>query len=109
MVFATITFLTGIAFVALGLWLRDRSQQARQWPRMKGHVIGSRVDDTDLETMKPVLRYRYEVGGEIYIDYRVSSKNPAAAVLDNTAPSDWLSWLIFGVGILALAAHLAWR
>lgn len=138
MVFATITFLTGAAFVALSLWLRLLSTQAREWPTVKGQVIESRVDDIHQETMKPLLRYRYEVGCERYVGYRVAfsgygvsksamqqlikpyaqhssvdvfynPKNPSMAVLNNTAPSDWLYWLWFGVGFLLLATYLVWR
>jgi hypothetical protein len=87
--------------------------------------------------MKPVLRYRYEVGPQSYIGFRVSfsgygvsrsameqlikpypqggavtvyynPQDPSSAVLDTTQPSDWWYWLVFGVGFLLLAAYLAW-
>lgn len=138
MVFATISLLTGAAVVTLSLWLRARSQQCTRWPGVIGQVIESRVDDTDLETMKPVLRYRYEVGGQAYVGFRVSfsgygvsrgsmselikpyaqgsavrvyydPRDPASAVLDNAARSDWLYWLAFGLGFMLLGAYLAWR
>jgi hypothetical protein len=102
-----------------------------------GHVIESRVDDTHLDMMKPVLRYRYEVGPQSYIGFRVSfsgygasrsameklikpysqgsavtvyydPQNPSSAVLNNAQTSDWLYWLVFGLGFLVLAAYLTW-
>jgi hypothetical protein len=72
MMFAAFSFLTGAALVALSLWLRVPSRQAQVWPTVTGQVIESRVDDTSLEMMKPVLRYRYEVDGRCYIGFRVS-------------------------------------
>jgi hypothetical protein len=95
----------------------------------------SRVDDAHLETTKPILRYRYKVGGQTYVGFRASfsgygvsraameavvrpyaqgsmvrvyyhPRNPASAVLDTTATSDWLYWFMFGVGFLVLAAFL---
>jgi hypothetical protein len=137
MMFTAFSFLTGAALVALSLWLRVRSRQAQVWPTVKGQVIESRVDVTNLEMIKPVLRYRYEVGGYSHIGFRVSfsgygvsksamqqlikpypqnsavnvyynPQNPSSAVLNNSARSDWLYWFLFGVGFLSLVAYLAW-
>ncbi|MBK8572462.1 MAG: DUF3592 domain-containing protein [Holophagaceae bacterium] len=137
LLFAAFSLLTGAALLALSLWLRSRSQQCLQWPSVTGHVIESRVDDTHLDMMKPVLRYRYEVGPQSYIGFRVSfsgyvasrsameklikpysqgsavtvyydPQNPSSAVLNNTQTSDWLYWLAFGLGFLVLAAYLTW-
>jgi hypothetical protein len=97
-----------------------------------GIVLESRVDDRSLETMRPVLRYRYIVRGQEYIGSRVTyagygvSKSamhariapyavgatvpvfydphhPERAVLDNRGASDWWYWCTAGVGFLALA------
>ena len=137
MVFAAISLLTGAALVGLSIWLRIRSHQAHEWPTVKGHVIECRVDDTNLEMMKPVLRYCYEVDGQRFVGFRVSfsgygvskgaikqlikpyplnavvkvyynPRDPSSAVLNNSAKSDWLYWLLFGVSFLSLAAYLAW-
>jgi hypothetical protein len=138
MVFAAFSLLAGAALVWLSLWLKLRSQQCLQWPSVMGQVTESHVDDARLETTKPVLRYRYEVGGQTYVGFRASFSgygvsraameavvrpypqgsrvrvyydpmHPASAVLDNTAPSDWLYWFLFGVGFLVLAAYLTLR
>ncbi len=138
MVFAAFSLLAGAALVGLSLWLKLRSQQCLQWPSVTGRVTESRVDDAHLETTKPILRYHYEVGGTTYVGFRASfsgygvsrtameavvkpypqgsrvrvyynPRNPASAVLDNTAPSDWLYWFMFGVGFLVLAAYLTLR
>ncbi len=103
-----------------------------------GCVTESRVDDAHLETTKPILRYQYDVGGQTYVGFRASfsgygvsraameavvkpypqgsrvrvfynPRNPASAVLDNTARSDWLYWFLFGVGFFVLAAYLILR
>jgi len=137
-VFAALSLLTGVALLVLALWLRSRSQQCRNWPSVTGHVIESRVDDSHLDMMKPVLRYRYEVGRQSYMGFRVSfsgygvsrsamenlirpyaqgsavtvhydPQDPSSAVLDNTQTSDWRYWLVFGVGFLLLSIYLAWR
>jgi hypothetical protein len=138
MIFFSISLLTGIALVALSLWLRSRSRQCLQWPSVTGQVIESRVDDAHLEMTKPVLRYRYQVGTQSYVGFRVAfsgygvsrramdqliepypqgstvsvfynPQDPSSAVLDNIAKSDWLYWFLFGVGFLCLAAYVAWR
>jgi hypothetical protein len=138
MMFAALSLLTGTALVALSLWLRSRSRQCLQWPRVNGQVIESRVDDAHLEMTKPVLRYRYQVGNQSYVGFRVAfsgygvsrsamdqlikpypqgsavsvyynPRDPSSAVLDNAARSDWLYWLTFGVGFVGLAAFLACR
>ncbi|WP_159816667.1 DUF3592 domain-containing protein [Cyanobium sp. Copco_Reservoir_LC18] len=90
------------------------------------------VDDAHLETAKPILRYRYQLGSRSYIGFHTSSSgygvsraameavvrpyaqgsvvrvcynpgNPGTAVLDITATSDWLYRFVFGVGFLLLA------
>jgi hypothetical protein len=138
MVFVAFSLLSGAALLALSLWLRSRSKQCLQWPSVTGYVIEARVDDSRLDMMKPVLRYRYEVGHRSYIGFRVAfsgygvsrsameqlikpypqggavtvyynPQDPSSAVLDTTQPSDWWYWLVFGVGFLLLAAYLAWR
>jgi Protein of unknown function (DUF3592) len=134
-VFAAVSFLAGAALVCFSLWLRLRSHQCSQWPSVKGEVTESYVDDAHLDMTKPVLRYRYQVAGQAYVGFRASfsgygvsrvamravvkpypkgstvrvfynPKNPASAVLDSTAQSDWLYWLMFGVGFLLLATYL---
>ncbi len=86
--------------------------------------------------MKPVVRYRYHVAGEAYVGFRVAysgygssrramddlirpypvgrqvtvyydPRNPAVAVLDIAAPSDWMYWLLFGVASMLVCAYLA--
>lgn len=134
--FAAFALVAGGCLVWLSLWLRSRSRACLHWPSVAGQVIESRVDDEHLEMMKPVLRYRYEVTGQTYVGFRVAfsgygagrpameqliqpypagasvtvyydPRNPASAVLDNTARSDWVFWLLFGVGFLVLGAILA--
>lgn len=134
--FSIAAALAGTALVALSLWLRARSSQSRQWPSVEGTVLASRVDDTHLEFMKPVLRYQYAVDGRSYVGFRVAFSgygisrqsmarlvqpyslgqqvrvfydpgNPASAVLDNRGHSDWGYWLLFGLGFCALAFYLA--
>jgi hypothetical protein len=136
LLFALAAALAGGALVALSLWLRTRSAQSRQWPSVEGTVLESRVDDAHLEFMKPVLRYRYAVDGRSYLGFRVAFSgygisrqamaslirpyaagqpvrvyydpgNPASAVLDNRGRSDWMYWLLFGLGFCALAVYLA--
>lgn len=138
MIFGAISLVAGAALVALSLWLRSRSRQCLHWPSVSGQVIESRVDDAHLEMTKPVLRYRYQVGGRSYVGFRVAfsgygisrsamdqliqpypqgstvkvyfdPRHPSSAVLDNTAKSDWLYWSLFGVGFLCLATCVAWR
>lgn len=138
MVFAALSLLTGIALLGLAGWLALRSRQCRHWPSVTGVVIESRVDDAHLEMTKPVLRYRYQVGGQSHVGFRVAfagygisrramvrliqpypqgstvtvyynPRDPASAVLDNTARADAGYWFAFGLGFLALAAYLAWR
>ena len=136
--FTAISLLTGAALVISSLWMRTRARQSLTWPSVAGHVIEAWVDDARLEMTKPVLRYRYEVAGRTYVGFRVAysgygtsragmdelirpyaegstvkvyynPKDPSSAVLDNTAPSDWLYWLAFGIGFLSLAAYLVGR
>jgi len=133
--FAALSLLTGTALLALAYWLRSRSQRCLQWPTVIGLILESRVDDTRLDLMKPIMRYRYEVDGQTYEGFRVSfsgygvsrsameklilpypkgnsvkvyfnPKDPSLSVLNNTQPSDWLYWLAFGIGFLFLAAYL---
>lgn len=96
------------------------------------------MQDTPIDMMRPVLRYRYEVAGVVFIGFRVAFSgygvsraamaqlikpypegstvtvfydpaDPASSVLSNVAKSDWLYWLMFGVGFWLLAAYLALR
>ena len=136
--FTLVAALSGAALIALSLLLRARSSQCRHWPSVEGTVLESRVDDAHLEFMKPVLRYRYAVDGRSYVGFRVAFSgygisrramaelirpyalgqqvrvfydpgNPASAVLDNRGRSDWVYWLLFGLGFCALAVWLAAR
>ncbi|MEO8316667.1 MAG: DUF3592 domain-containing protein [Pseudomonadota bacterium] len=138
MLFAAISLLTGFALVSLALWLRSRSRVCLGWPSVTGQVIESRIDDAHLETTNPILRYRYEVGGKAHVGFRVSfsgygvsraamdqlikpyakgstvrvyynPQDPASAVLNNTARSDWKYWFTFGVCFLSLAVYLVWH
>lgn len=138
MVFAALSLFAGAALVWLSLWLKLRSDQCLHWPSVTGRITESRVDDEHLEMMKPILRYHYEVGGQIYVGFRATfsgygvsrtamdavvkpydqgsmvrvyynPRNPASAVLDNTAQPDWLYWFMFGVGFFILAAYLTLR
>ena len=128
--------LCGVALLALALWLRRRAAQCAHWPSVDGMVLELRVDDAHLEFMKPVLRYRYVVNGRSHVGFRVAFSGygvsrramadlirpyavgqavrvyydparPASAVLDNRGRSDWVYWLLFGLGFCALAAYLA--
>ena len=134
--FALAALLSGVALLALALWLRRRAAQCAHWPSVDGMVLESRVDDAHLEFMKPVLRYQYTVDGRRYVGFRVAFSGygvsrqamarliepypagrpvrvyydparPASAVLDNCSRSDWVYWLLFGLGFCALAAYLA--
>ena len=133
--FTAISLLSGIALIALALWLRSRARRCVHWPSVEGVVLESRVDDAHLEMMKPVLRYRYEVNGQSHVGFRVSFSgyginrdsmqrlidpypmgrlvrvhydpdDPGCAVLDTTAASDWKYWLASGVAFLGLAWFL---
>ena len=128
--------LAGTGLIAVALWLRARAAQSRQWPSVEGTVLESRVDDAHLEFMKPVLRYRYAVEGRSHVGFRVAFSGygvsrramadlvrpyavgqavrvfydparPASAVLDPRGRSDWVYWLLFGLGFCALAVWLA--
>ena len=134
--FALAALLSGVALLALALWLRRRAAQCAHWPSVEGTVLESRVDAAHLEFMKPVLRYRYVVDGRSHVGFRVAFSGygvsrramadlirpyavgqavrvyydparPASAVLDNRSRSDWVYWLLFGLGFCALAAYLA--
>lgn len=134
--FALAALLSGLALLALALWMRRRAAQCAHWPSVEGTVLESRVDDAHLEFMKPVLRYQYTVDGRRYVGFRVAfsgygisrpsmaalirpypagrtvrvfydPRRPASAVLDNRARSDWVYWLLFGLGFCALATYLA--
>ena len=135
MAFIVLAILAGIALVAFGLRMRSLQRAAAGWPRVPGRVIESRVDDADLEYLKPVLRYEYEVSGTRHVGFRVSFSGygvskaamqqsitpypvghavqvsydpakPSRAVLDNTASSDWLYWFACGLGFLGLGLWL---
>ncbi len=136
LLFTLTAAMAGTGLIALALWLRARAAQSRQWPSVEGTVLESRVDAAHLEFMKPVLRYQYTVDGCRYVGFRVAFSgygvsrqamarliepypagrpvrvyydpgNPASAVLDNRSRSDWVYWLLFGLGFCALAAYLA--
>lgn len=121
--------------MTFSLWIRARARESMHWPSVMGVITESRIDQTHLETTKPVLRYRYEVSGQTYIGFRAAfsgygvsradmqaviqpyavgssvrvfydPQRPASAVLNNASPSDWLYWLLFGCGFLLLAAYL---
>lgn len=135
-VFAGLAFIVGAAFTGLALWMRSRARACLHWPSVDGTIIESRIDDAHLEMIKPVLRYRYQVDGQTHVGFRVAfsgygssrpamdrliapypvgatvrvfynPRDPASAVLDNTARSDWTYWLLFGIGFLALGAYLS--
>ena len=134
--FSFVAALAGIGLIGLALWLRARAAQSRRWPSVEGTVLESRVDDAHLEFMKPVLRYRYVVDGRSHVGFRVAFSgygvsrramadlirpyavgqavrvfydpaHPASAVLDPHGRSDWVYWLLFGLGFCALAVWLA--
>lgn len=136
--FFVISLLTGAALVSLSLWMRSRSTQCLHWPSVLGVVTESRVEDSPIDMMKPVVRYRYAVDGSTFIGFRVTFSgygvsrsamvqliapypegstvtvyydpaNPASSVLNNLAKSDWRYWLMFGIGFWLLAAFLALR
>lgn len=136
LLFTLTAAMAGTGLIALALWLRARAAQSRQWPSVEGTVLEARVDDAHLEFMKPVLRYQYTVDGRRYVGFRVAFSGygvsrramadlirpyavgqavrvyydparPASAVLDNCSRSDWVYWLLFGLGFCALAAYLA--
>lgn len=134
--FAAAAFTAGATLVGLSLWLRTRSNQCRHWPSVPGQILESHVDDSQLEAMKPVVRYRYQVDGKAYVGFRVAysgygssrramdnlirpypvgsqvpvyynPQNPAVAVLDIAARSDWAYWLLFGIAFLLVGTFLA--
>jgi hypothetical protein len=134
-VIATVTLAVGVGLIALAIWLRTKSHQCRSWPAVDGVVLESRVDDASLETMKPVLRYEYVVGGRKFVGFRVSYSgygvsrsameallapykagqtvrvhyepdNPAHAVLNARGASDWLYWLVAGLMFFVLYVYL---
>ena len=121
-----IGLLFGLAFVALGWRARQLGLQCGRWPHTRGHVIESRVDESNLETASPKVRYRYTVGHQEFIGWRVSYSGygvsrqkmqayiaayppgrtvevyydparPERAVLDNRPSRDWLLWVIVGL------------
>ncbi len=131
---ATVT-LVAVGLIALAIWLRTKSNQCRSWPAVDGVVLESRVDDTNLETMKPVLRYEYVVGGRKFVGFRVSYSgygvsrssmeallapykagqtvrvhydpdNPVHAVLNARGESDWLYWFAAGLMFFLLYVYL---
>lgn len=133
--FATATLAIGVGLIALATWLRTKSTQSRSWPTVEGVIVDSRVDDASLETMKPILRYEYVVGGRTFVGFRVSysgygvsrsameallapyalgrsvrvhydPRNPAHAVLDVRGSSDWLYWFIAGLMFCCLYVYL---
>ncbi len=133
--FTALSLLTGTALLVLAYWLKSRSQKCQHWPTVMGSILESRIDDSILDMIKPVLRFRYEVNGQSYEGFRVSfsgygvsrsameklilpypqgssvkvyynPKDPALSVLNNTQKSDWLYWLVFGIRFLFLAAYL---
>lgn len=137
-VFALLCLLAGASLLALSGWLGARARACRQWPSVTGEILEAQVDLSDLELARPVLRYRYVVGGRAYTGFRASysghgvstaamqqvvqpyavgqavevyydPQDPASAVLDNTVTADSLYWAVFGIGFLWLGAWLAWR
>jgi len=134
-VFATATLAVGVGLIALATWLRTKSNQCRSWPTVDGVVLESRVDDANLETTKPILRYEYVVGGRKFVGFRVSYSgygvsrsameallapyksgqsvrvhydpdNPAHAVLNARGTSDWLYWFVAGLMFCGLYVYL---
>lgn len=131
----TVTLAVGGGLIALAIWLRTKSNQCRSWPTVDGVVLESRVDHSNLETMKPVLRYEYVVGGRKFVGFRVSYSgygvsrsameallapykagetvrvhydpgNPAHAVLNARGTSDWLYWFVAGLMFFVLYVYL---
>jgi|APMI01.1.fsa_nt_gi hypothetical protein len=138
MFFALLAFTAGLGGLSLGWWLQRRHHDSQRWPSTDGVVLESWIDDHNLESMAPVLRYEYMVHGRRYVGTRVSysgygvsraqmealiapypagrsvrvfydPRHPERAVLNNVAPSDWRYWLAAGIAFLALAAMVASR
>lgn len=136
--FATVSLTVGLGLIALAVWMFTKSQQCKSWPSIQGVILESRIDADSLETMQPVLRYEYVVTGRKFVGHRVAfsgygvsrtameallapykvgqtvrvhydPRNPARAVLDTRAPSDWLYWLIAGLMFCVLHAFLLSR
>lgn len=133
--FASATLAVGVGLIALASWLCIKSHQCKSWPTVEGIVLESRVDDSSLETMKPILRYEYVVGGRRFVGSRVAfsgygvsrsametllapyksgqsvrvhydPENPAHAVLDTRGASDWLYWFFAGSFFFGLYFYL---
>lgn len=125
---AVIGVLFGLAFVAIGWRARLLGLRCGRWPHTRGQVIESRVDESNLETAEPKVRYRYAVGHQEFVGWRVSYSGygvsrqkmqayiasypagravevyydpaqPERSVLDNRPSSDWLVWVIAGVAL----------
>ena len=135
--FALIFLLAAAALLALAFWMRHKGNQAMRWPSVKGKVLDAFVDTADRESMRPVVRYRYQVGKTELEGWRVSYRsfgtseaamkkyvapykpgatvrvyyNPADphdSVLDNTGPANWKAWFSAGLVFLLLAAYLTY-
>lgn len=123
---AILGLLFGLAFVAIGWRARQLGLRCGRWPHTHGQVIESRVDESNLETTAPKVRYRYAVDHQEFVGWRVSYSGygvsrqkmqayiasyspgqavevyydpslPQRSVLDNRPSRDWLLWVIVGV------------
>ncbi len=128
--------LFGLAFVVLGWRARQLGLRCGGWPHTRGQVIESRVDESNLETASPKVRYRYTVGRQEFIGWRVSYSGygisrqkmqahiaayppgqavevyydparPEHSVLDNRPSRDWLFWVMAGVALSVGAVWVA--
>ena len=129
---------SGLALIAIGLWARRLGVRCTTWPSTNGSIIESLIDDSDLETIRPRIRYRYTVGDRQLVGWRVSysgygtsrramrayiaeypqdgvvkvyydPENPERSVLSNTRSSDWFLWSAAGVGFCLGSIVLALR
>lgn len=136
--FTFFAVLAGASLMALGLWMRSQGLQSQAWQSTDGTVTEHRLDESDLENMRPIIAYEYVVKSKHYVGWRVSYSSygaskkamqayiapyplgskvkvfydpqcPGRAVLDNRPSQDWLFWFSAGVAFLIGAVFLMGR
>ncbi len=76
-------------FLGIGAYFHWRILEMESWPQAQAVILESRIKfvvsiDTRSSggTWKPVIRYRYEVGGRTYTGNRVGSMNISSGMRD---------------------------
>lgn len=130
--------LFGALFLWIGLRLRQHGHASELWPSTVGHVLESRVDDSDSDSLSAKLRYEYTVNGQKHIGWRISfagysptrrsiqemlaeypphaavpvyydPADPARSTLKTGAHRDWLLPAGLGAAFLGVAVWLSTR